>query len=175
MAGIVFFNLLSPYGKILAVFGPFRVTQGGLVTGLRKAVTLEGLVMLSKASIRDGLSLPGFPGALLGESFRLLEKISLRKGLITRKHFIEGLDELLLELSAGEEGEDRQAAGLGPPVGVTHTGEPVAGTPRRLPGLLLLAAAAALTAALTVLPEGIFLSWLEPLARGFIGSAGGGG
>ncbi|MDR3343241.1 MAG: hypothetical protein LBT14_10755 [Treponema sp.] len=100
MLGIVVFNLLVPYGKVLVEFGIFPLTQGALVSGLHKAVTLEGLIMLSKATIRSDLRLPGPLGSLLGESFRIFERITERKGLITRKHFIEGIDELMLELSA---------------------------------------------------------------------------
>ena len=67
MGGILLFNLLVPYGRVLAAFGPFRITQGALLGGLHKALTLEGLILLSKASIRTDLCLPGFFGSLLGE------------------------------------------------------------------------------------------------------------
>jgi heptaprenyl diphosphate synthase len=100
MGGIVLFNLLVPYGRVLAAFGAFRITQGALLGGLHKALTLEGLILLSKASIRADLCVPGFFGSLLGESFRIFEGITQRKALITRKHFIEGIDQLMLELSA---------------------------------------------------------------------------
>jgi heptaprenyl diphosphate synthase len=100
MGGIVLVHLLVPYGRVLAAFGAFRITQGALLGGLHKALTLEGLIMLSKASIRSDLRLPGFLGSLLGESFRIVERITQRKALITRKHFIEGIDQLMLELSA---------------------------------------------------------------------------
>ncbi|MDR3115729.1 MAG: hypothetical protein LBU25_09450 [Treponema sp.] len=100
MGGILCFNLLVPYGRVLAAFGAFRITQGALLGGLHKALTLEGLILLSKASIRADLCLPGFFGSLLGESFRIFEGISRRKALVTRKHFIEGIDRLMLELSA---------------------------------------------------------------------------
>jgi heptaprenyl diphosphate synthase len=63
MAGIVFFNLLAPYGKVLFTLGPLYVTQGSLFAGLEKAVTLEGLVMLSAACIKSDLKLPGGTGA----------------------------------------------------------------------------------------------------------------
>jgi len=98
MAGIVFFNLLVPYGKVLAAFGPLRITQGSLLAGLEKAVTLEGLLMLSRACIRSDLRLPGTIGSLLGESLRILELMREKKGLIRRGHIIAGIDEMLLEI-----------------------------------------------------------------------------
>jgi hypothetical protein len=70
--------------------------------GLRKAFTLEGLLMLSKASIRPDLRLPGVFGSLLADCFRILEQIISRKSLITRAHIIEGIDALLMELSVSE-------------------------------------------------------------------------
>jgi len=100
MAGIVFFNLLAPYGKVLAVFGPLRVTQGSLFAGLEKALTLEGLLMLSRACIRSDLSLPGTIGSLLGESLRVLELMREKKGMIKRGHIIAGIDRLMLEMEA---------------------------------------------------------------------------
>ena len=101
MAGIIFFNMLVPYGKVLASFGPLRITQGSLLTGLEKAFTLTGLLMLSRACIKSNLQLPGIPGSVLGESFRLLELMREKKGLISRKNIIYGIDNLLLELESG--------------------------------------------------------------------------
>ncbi|MDR3138814.1 MAG: Gx transporter family protein [Treponema sp.] len=135
--GIVFFNLLIPYGKVLAEAGPFRLTQGSLLSGIRKAVTLEGLIMLSRVSIRPDLRLPGRFGALLGESFRILEEILRRKGIVTRKKFMEGLDQLMTELSAEARGHGEKQPAPSP--------EPE----RKLPGLAFLAAAALLTAGCT--------------------------
>jgi heptaprenyl diphosphate synthase len=108
MTGIVFFNLLAPYGKVLAVFGPLRITQGSLFAGLEKAVTLEGLVMLSAACIKSDLRLPGKIGSLLGESLRMLEALRER---IDRQRDRDGviakLDKTMLELESADT-EDRQ-------------------------------------------------------------------
>jgi hypothetical protein len=100
MAGIVFFHLLAPYGKVLFTAGPLRITQGSLFAGLEKAVTLEGLLMLSRACIRSDLKLPGMIGSLLGESLRLLELMRERKGIIRKGRIIEGIDQLMLEMEA---------------------------------------------------------------------------
>jgi hypothetical protein len=102
MLGITSFNLITPYGKVLVQWGGFRLTHGALMGGLHKAVTLEGLLMLSRASIHPELRLPGAFGALLADCFRVLEQISSRKAFIRKGNIIEGIDAMLLELSEDE-------------------------------------------------------------------------
>jgi hypothetical protein len=103
MAGIVFFNLLAPYGKVLAELGPFRITQGSLLAGVRKALVLEGLVLLSGACVHRNLRLPGKIGRILADSFRLLEQMRERKSTIRPGHIIEGIDRLMLEMETNKE------------------------------------------------------------------------
>ena len=100
---IVAFNLLTPYGQTLFSIGAFRVTQGAFMSGLQRAATLEGLIMLSRFSIRRDLRLPGAFGELLGESFRILAVIQERRNAVSRKNFAAGIDTLMLELSQMEE------------------------------------------------------------------------
>jgi heptaprenyl diphosphate synthase len=147
MAGIVFCNLLAPYGKILAAWGPLRITQGSLIGGLGRAVTLEGLVMLSGACVKPDIRLPGGLGNLLGESFRILEQMRERRAVFHRGHIIEGIDRLLLELEAAPEGP----------------GVPPERPGRNAKSLLLLAGMTALTAvlgpaAIRILPKSFILS-----------------
>jgi heptaprenyl diphosphate synthase len=99
---ITAFNLLIPYGEVLYKIGKFRITNGALVSGLSKAVTLEGLIMLSRVTIRQDLRLPGSLGRLIGDSFRVFEEITERKGRINRKNIAGSLDKLLIELSEEE-------------------------------------------------------------------------
>jgi len=103
MIVIVFFNLLIPYGKVLFEYNIFRITEGSLISGIHKAVTLEGLIMLSKASIRPDLKLPGFFGFILSESLKTFERIMSRRINFRWKKIIEEIDSLLLELSAEAE------------------------------------------------------------------------
>jgi hypothetical protein len=107
MAGIVFCNLFPAYGKVLFQAGPFTIAWESLAGGVRKALTFEGLVMLSKIVLPPGLVLPGSFGRLLGETFRILERLNTRKsrlaengagGASRKKRLIERLDALLLEL-----------------------------------------------------------------------------
>jgi len=95
---IVFFHLLAPSGKVLAVLGPLRITRGALYAGIDKALTVSGLALLSRVCVRSDLRLPGTVGSLLGESLRILELMRERKGMIKYPHIISGLDRMLLEI-----------------------------------------------------------------------------
>jgi len=102
--GIVVFNLIVPYGRILFSVGAFKITQGALVAGINRAVTFEALVMLSKVSVRSGIKLPGAFGELLGESLRIFSIIVSRKHRITAKNVIADIDSLMMELSCEDTG-----------------------------------------------------------------------
>jgi heptaprenyl diphosphate synthase len=109
IVAVTAFNLFPPYGKVLAVLGPATITLGSLLGGLRKAITLEGLIMLSRLMVHGGLRLPGSFGRLLGESFAVLEKLNGRKSTAGKRGpamdgekaatLMEKLDRLLCELS----------------------------------------------------------------------------
>ena len=101
IAVIAAFNLIVPYGRILFSIGAFKITSGALTAGIHRAVTLEGLVMLSKATIRQDLKIPGAFGELLGESLRIFSAMMSKKYRITGKNFLADIDRLMLEL--GEE------------------------------------------------------------------------
>ncbi|MDR2177411.1 MAG: Gx transporter family protein [Treponema sp.] len=119
IAGIVLVNLLIPYGRVLTEIGPLHITAGSLADGLRKAVTLEGLVMLSAAVIGGRPSSGGFlfggkpgwvplcPGVgrrivvfgrLLGKSLSLFAV--LREGGVRVRpgHFIDDVDVLFMKM-----------------------------------------------------------------------------
>jgi heptaprenyl diphosphate synthase len=125
MTGIVACNLFPPFGRVIVTAGPFTVALGSLESGLRKALNLEGLIMLSKLVVPVKLKLPGAFGKLLAETFQILERLDRYRGLFTganknrpdgadkkalnenkadnpaqKKRFMERLDLLLLELSA---------------------------------------------------------------------------
>ena len=96
MLGIVFFNLLVPYGELLFSFGPLRVTSGALLGGINRAVTLEGLFMLSRFCVRRDLTIPGVFGEIAGESFRIFSDLTEEKRLFKGGNWIRGLDRLLI-------------------------------------------------------------------------------
>jgi len=108
---IIACNLLVPFGRVIAEWGSFRLTEGALLAGIERAATLEGLILLSRATIRSDLRLPGGFGGLLAESFRIFESISERKGTFDRKDPIGSIDSLMLALSEEQMGELRGASG----------------------------------------------------------------
>jgi heptaprenyl diphosphate synthase len=112
IAVIVFFNLLTPYGRIICSLGPFRITVGALLAGIHRAVTLEALVMLSRAAIRPDVRFPGAFGEILGESFRIFVRITEREIALKGGDIAAALDRLMLELSA--EASSVSAPGLSP-------------------------------------------------------------
>jgi len=99
---IVIFNLIIPYGQVLFSIGVFKITSGALMTGIQRAVTLEGLIMLSRFTIRQDLKIPGLFGELIGESFRIFAVIMNQKQNITRKNLIADIDRLMLDLSSDD-------------------------------------------------------------------------
>jgi heptaprenyl diphosphate synthase len=164
MLGVVLGNLLVPYGKILAEWGPLQISQGALLTGLHRALTLEGLVLLSGTFIRADLRLPGAFGALLGESFRLFALLRKRKKSIRPKRVIEGIDQLMMEL-------DQDSTAGGPWPGSPDAPDaPESGgampAQRRAVSVSLLALMALVCALLALADEPAFLQW-APTAAGF--------
>jgi len=136
---IVAFNLIIPYGRVLFSIGVFKITSGALAAGIHRAVTLEGLIMLSRVTIRQDIKIPGLFGELIGESFRIFAIITDRKQRSAPgawKNFMTDIDRLMLDLS----GDDAQAP------------QPAAPLPRtKTAGFIILAAA-------------VVLSWLPYLS-----------
>lgn len=97
LATVTFFHLLTPWGVVLAEWGPLRITSGALEKGLLRGLTLVGMVFLSLSSVRPDLQLPGRFGGILGRTFRHFETIIDGKGRLSRKNFLGSLDRLLIE------------------------------------------------------------------------------
>ena len=158
--GIVAFNLIMPYGRILYSIGTFHITLGALMTGIHRAATLEGLVMLSRLSIRPDLKIPGGFGALVGESFRFFAIIMDSKKRVTRKNFMGDIDQLMIDLS--DEGT-RKAPADASPNPVTHPNAeiqapkheeaiPVTQTQTKAAGFIILAIVVILSWLILALP-----------------------
>jgi hypothetical protein len=81
-AGIILANLLIPSGRIMTTLWGFRITEGALLEGLNRAITFEGLMYISKASIMPGLSLPGRIGGIVAAAFGYYERVLEFKGRI---------------------------------------------------------------------------------------------
>jgi len=135
---VVVFGLLVPHGKVLFVVGPLTVTSGSLTSSLDRALTLSGLMMLSRACVKADLRLPGTFGSLLARSLCLLELMRANRPLrkTDKAGLTARLDRMLLELEAG--------AARGPEPGRDGTG----GKVRNPRGILLLAGLVLATALL---------------------------
>jgi len=111
MLAIVFFNLLVPYGELLFSIGSFRITSGALMAGLQRAVTLEGLFMLSRCCVRSDLAFPGAFGKIAGESLRVFSRLTEAKNLFNRKDWVVTLDGLLTGYAQAAPGEIKDESG----------------------------------------------------------------
>jgi heptaprenyl diphosphate synthase len=169
IAAVALVNLLSPYGRVLVEIGPFPVTAGSLAAGLRKGITLEGLIMLSGLLVQGFASprpVTGGPRAgrlrrfspriagfrdLLGESLAVFARLREKGGRIRPGRLVEDIDTLLLGLGDPGAGPAETASPVAPGGGEPGSvpGEPRTGGGKRPPVLVL---GLLLTAALTVLP-----------------------
>jgi heptaprenyl diphosphate synthase len=152
--GIVLFNLIIPYGRVLFSIGAFKITAGALMGGIQRAVTLEGLIMLSRIAIRPDLKIPGFFGELIGESFRIFSVIMSQKQRITRKNLMGDIDQLMLELSGDSESGGSVEAGESVKAGV-ETPQAAAASRTKPAGFVILAVV-------------VILSWLFPWIVGLL-------
>ena len=75
IAGITFFSLLSPHGQVVARWGTLTITTGALETGLRRGVTLAGMVFLSQLAVSPQVGLPGRVGAFVVDMFGVLDQL----------------------------------------------------------------------------------------------------
>ncbi len=94
--GIVGANLLVPVGRVLASWGPIRITETALMEGIEKAVTFEALIYISKAAIRSDLRIPGRTGTLIGSALLCYERILETRIRLRRETFFRDLDGILL-------------------------------------------------------------------------------
>jgi len=95
IAGIVLANLLIPSGKVLWKIGPLSITHVALIEGISKALTFEGLMYLSKATILPELHFPGKFGAIIAQAFRYYDRIIEYRGKIHAKTVVRDIDSLM--------------------------------------------------------------------------------
>ncbi len=114
MAGIVGANLLVPVGRRLATIGPLAITELALKDGIRKAVTFESLMFISKACLGSNLRLPGKFGAFFAEALRGYDRILEQKARVKLNGFLTIIDNILLsvydEIQASDQTADIQKA-----------------------------------------------------------------
>lgn len=148
-AGIVLANLLVPSGRVLFTIGPFAVTQFALKDGVLKALTFEGLMLISKATIMPGLRLPGRLGSIVAAAFLYYDRIIEYKGRVRAASLAADADALMLAVWEGE-GQAMPGPGAAAAAGENSGGpalaeaEPGALAGRRRGDIPLLAAACVL-------------------------------
>jgi uncharacterized membrane protein len=94
-ASIILFNLFVPYGKVL--WAPFSlpVTEGALLSGIKKALTIEGMLFVSRWMLASGFTLPGRAGALIAEAFSIVGALSAGRKKIDPRNLVASLDDLM--------------------------------------------------------------------------------
>lgn len=97
-AGVTFFSLLTPAGKILLYVYSFPVTDGALFEGLHKSAILIGMVFLSQIFVSRRIKLPGKAGAFLKQMFSDFDELTSRHLSFKKGHIIASLDERLTEV-----------------------------------------------------------------------------
>lgn len=95
-------NLLQVNGlQLLSIFG-LPITAGSLLIGVRKALTLIGLLYLSQFMIAGQPQLPGTLGKLLSLQFTYFHQITVRWKELDKSHLLQALDNLLLSFDEGK-------------------------------------------------------------------------
>ena len=82
---IIFTSLLSVNGKMLFSIGNFSITEGALLSGIKKSLKLSAITALSQASVKIDISLPGIPGDAFEYFKILLQKFNLHDGNLIQK------------------------------------------------------------------------------------------
>ncbi len=93
--GIVYFNLLSPFGRVLAEPFGLPVTAGALETGVKKALALEGMLFASRWALSAGVSLPGRAGSLMSRIASFLSYLTRCRPKLDRKDLVASVDAIM--------------------------------------------------------------------------------
>ena len=99
---IVVFNMFIPYGRVLFEIGSFRVTEGSLIDGLKKALTMQSLIFISRLSIKKEIAFPGKTGAIISGTFLYLAYLNKQSYKIERKNLIKSIDAILINISKAD-------------------------------------------------------------------------
>ena len=66
---LVFFSLLSPFGKVWFSIGKFAITEGAFFLGLKKSFVLCGMVFISQIATSFEINIKGSFGKMISEVF----------------------------------------------------------------------------------------------------------
>lgn len=108
--GIVIANLFIPSGHVLFKLGPLTITEVALKEGFSKALTFEGLMYLSKATIMPGLHFPGRFGGIIAKAFQYYDRVIEYRGKVHAKTIVRDVDALLQKVWLGARLEEEVGA-----------------------------------------------------------------
>ena len=94
-ASIILFNLVVPFGKVLAEPFGLPITEGAILLGIKKALIIEGMVYISRWMLKAGLKIPGKIGTLVSQAFDILSSLSASRKKIDPKNLIHSIDEIM--------------------------------------------------------------------------------
>ncbi|MEM5948133.1 hypothetical protein WKV44_06225 [Spirochaetia bacterium 38H-sp] len=97
ITGISFFELLIPRGRIITNIAGLNITQDALASGLKKGLTLTGLIFLSLFAVKKDLPIPGRIGRYFAKVFEYYANLMSRKKTINRHNIVASLDTILTE------------------------------------------------------------------------------
>ena len=106
LAATVLFNLLTPAGRVLFRVAGGAVTEGALLVGAGKAVSLGGLLFLSRLMVDPRLRLPGTAGALLGATLTYLARLMDGRAGFRLRSPVQSLDRALEAAAASRPDPD---------------------------------------------------------------------
>ncbi len=93
--GIVFFNLLSPFGRVVIEPLGLPITAGALETGIKKALSLEGMLFASRWALSAGVSLSGKAGSLMERIAAFLSYLTGCRPKLDRKDLVASVDSIM--------------------------------------------------------------------------------
>ncbi len=117
--GIIAANLLVPIGQVVLDLGGFKITRDALRGGIEKALTFEGLLYISKATIRPGIRLRGRFGSIVARAFVYFDRIIEYRGKPRAATFFADADSLMLAVwdAPKPEGSGTEAPPVKPGIG----------------------------------------------------------
>lgn len=94
---IILFNVLVPFGRVLAEPFSLPITEGALLLGVKKALFLEGMLFLSRWALDGTKAIPGLRSGILSEMFAFLAVLTSSKKKIDRKELVASIDAIMYE------------------------------------------------------------------------------
>lgn len=98
---ILFLNVFTPCGKVIFSVFSLPITDGALISGLKKVFTVEGSVFLSRFIMSGSSFLHGKIGDSIRCAFQLMNILAEKKKDFSMKKPFQSMDKILLSMIAG--------------------------------------------------------------------------